>query len=443
MAHTRAGKNRRGLARRAVALLAVAAMVAACSGEAAPSSSSSGAATQGAGADGGSVRFASTWQGDTDALRVVVEQFQESGSSVAINEVDGPTFSDQVSSYLQGTPDDIFTWFGGYRTRFYAEQGLLAPVTEVWNEIGDDYSEAYREMSTSKDGEQYLIPFYSYPWVVIYKQSVFEANGYEVPTTMDELLDLSAAMEQDGLVPFAFANQDGWPAMGWFDILNMRLNGYQFHIDLLSGQESWTDPRVAEVFETWRQFLPLYGNVTDALGQTWQDGANKLFNEEAGMLFFGTFAGTQADEETYADLAYFPFPLLGTEYDDEAAIDAPVNGFVVAAGSPSLEENREEVMEFATYLGSAEAQSTFLQENPNFVAASDAVDTTTYQPLQERAAEIIGDAGAISQFFDRETDPAFATEMEAFLQDWLSAPEQDLGAFLQGVQDFWDSLGIE
>ena len=51
-------------------------------------------------------------------------------------------------------------------------------------------------------------------------------------------------MKTDGLIPLAFGDKDGWPAMGTFDILNMRLNGYEFHIDLMAGKEKWTDPKV-------------------------------------------------------------------------------------------------------------------------------------------------------------------------------------------------------
>ena len=37
-------------------------------------------------------------------------------------------------------------------------------------------------------------------------------------------------MKTDGLTPIAFADKDGWPAMGTFDIINLRINGYDFHI---------------------------------------------------------------------------------------------------------------------------------------------------------------------------------------------------------------------
>ena len=55
------------------------------------------------------------------------------------------------------------------------------------------------------------------------------------------------------IIPLAFADKQGWPAMGTFDILNMRTNGYDFHVGLMAGDESWTDPRVKTVFETWKR----------------------------------------------------------------------------------------------------------------------------------------------------------------------------------------------
>ena len=58
-------------------------------------------------------------------------------------------------------------------------------------------------------------------------------------------------MKADGLIPFAFADKDGWPALGTFDILNLRINGYDYHIKLMQHQVPWTDPRVTAVFNQW------------------------------------------------------------------------------------------------------------------------------------------------------------------------------------------------
>ena len=46
------------------------------------------------------------------------------GIKVKTNTVDHNTFQEQINSYLQGHPDDVFTWFAGYRMQFFAAKGL-------------------------------------------------------------------------------------------------------------------------------------------------------------------------------------------------------------------------------------------------------------------------------------------------------------------------------
>ena len=46
------------------------------------------------------------------------------GITIKYNLVDHTTFQDQITTYLRGTPDDVFTWFSGYRMRFFAAKGL-------------------------------------------------------------------------------------------------------------------------------------------------------------------------------------------------------------------------------------------------------------------------------------------------------------------------------
>ena len=84
----------------------------------------------------------------------------ETGIPVKINTVDHGTFQDQISSYLQGTPDDVWTWFSGFRMRFFAEQGLATDISDVWAKIEPMYGEAFKVGSTGNDGKQYFIPIY-------------------------------------------------------------------------------------------------------------------------------------------------------------------------------------------------------------------------------------------------------------------------------------------
>jgi len=457
MAFTRAALSRRtvlkGMAG-AAGLLSVPNIIAACTSgasptpsaapTAAPTAAPSAAPSAAPTAAPGSVKFAATWSGDTDALKAVAEKFTaKTGITVKFNTPDPQTFSDQIVSYLQGTPDDTLTWYAGYRMRYYAEQGLLHDINDVWSTIESNYSDAFKAASTGNDGKQYLIPFYNYPWVVIYRKSVFADKGYTIPTTLASFKALGDKMKADGLVPLSFADKDLWPAEGHFDIFNMRVNGYQYHVDLMAGKAKWTDPRTEAAFTAWKDLLPYYAGITGAMGRTWQEGINEVVNKTAGMYFFGTFAGTAVtDPVVHDDLDFFTFPTLGTAYDSEMAIDAPINGFLMAAKSPTLAEDIDAAKAWLEYLASGEGQTAFLAANPNFVACAKDADTSGYVQFQKRMAEIIGSAGAIAQFLDRDTDPVFATQMNSFLQTWLNDPEQDMTKFLKSIQDFWDSLGI-
>ena len=115
---------------------------------------------------------------------------------------------------------------------------------------------------------------------------------------------------------------------------------------------------------------------------------------------------------------------------------------MMTAKSPTLAANKDAAMAFLEYLSTGPAQITFLVANPNSVAAGNDADTSGYSAFQKKSAEIIAASGAIAQFLDRDTDPAFAKQMQSFLQTWLTDPNQDLNKYLASIQAFWDSLGI-
>ncbi len=117
------------------------------------------------------------------------------------NTVDHDTFQNSITSYLQGTPDDVFTWFAGYRMQYFAKKGLASPVDDVWDVIGDGFSDAAKQLSRGHDGKYYFVPLYNYPWAVFYRKSLFRERGYEVPRTWDEFIALAKRMKKDGLSP--------------------------------------------------------------------------------------------------------------------------------------------------------------------------------------------------------------------------------------------------
>ena len=423
----------------------LAAFIAACGGGTSTSN------TTGITATGGKVTLGS-YQSDPvpkKALQNLVDAFSAAngGTKVAVNTVDHGTFQNQITSYLQGTPEDVFTWFSGHRMRFFASKGLATPIDDVWNAVKSNYTEGFANSVKGDDGHVYAVPTSYYPWAVFYRKDVFAAHNYTVPTNWDDFKALCSKMKSDGLIPIAFADKDGWPAMGTFDILNLRMNGYDFHVGLCTGQQKWNDSKVTNVFKKWAEITPYYSPAF--AGLTWQQAADQLLRKQAGMYLLGLFvsqeflaSGNQAD---LAQLDFFPFPHVGSQYDSEEALDAPIDVFMVTKKSPTLSNNLGQTKAFMEYLAKGSTQTQFFVDSPGAIPTANDADQSKYDPLTKKAAQIVSNAKRITQFFDRDSRPDFAgpNGMQQFLLKYLANPTSGTTDLQGQMQSFWDSLGPE
>ncbi|HEV8556036.1 MAG TPA: extracellular solute-binding protein [Actinophytocola sp.] len=408
----------RGLAGAAALAAVPGALTAACSSGDQGASSSSGGDSGGGNASG-PITFGSNYSdaAPKGAFAALVDAATaKSGVKVTVNTVDHNTFQNNISNYLQGTPDDLATWFAGYRLQFFAAQNLLEPLDDVWGKIGGNFNDAAKSLSKGIDGKYYLVPIYNYPWVVFYNKSVFQQKGYTVPKTWDEFITLAKKMQADGLVPLAFAEKDGWPALGTFDILNLRINGYDYHIKLMKHEVPWTDKGVTAVFDKWRELMPYLQN--GANGRIWQDAAKALENKQAGMMFQGSNqVAANYSAANLADLDFFPYPVINSEHGQDY-MDAPTDGFML----PKKAKNKDAAKKILEYLGTGDAESTFLKTDQWDVGIANGLTAPTYNEIQKKSVQAISACKAVSQFMDRDTVPDMATAMIKLIQGFVDNP---------------------
>ena len=114
-----------------------------------------------------------------EALHAAIEAFPNENVTIKLNEVDHNTFQENITTYLQN-PDDVIPWFAGYRMQFFAAQGLLGPIDDVWEAgLNDIMSEGFKLASTGQDGKLYFVPMTYYCWGIHYRPSLFEENGLD------------------------------------------------------------------------------------------------------------------------------------------------------------------------------------------------------------------------------------------------------------------------
>jgi multiple sugar transport system substrate-binding protein len=375
----------------------------------------------------------------TTQLKALVAAYEKkSGNKVTYNATESNAFQNNLSQYLQGTPDDTFQWMAGYRMQFFAEQGLLEDISDVWKDLDDQYDSSYKIASTGTDGKQYFVPQSWYPWGLHYRKSMVAELGLDPENiaTFDDMIKMFDAMKKKGLVGFAAGDKGGWEAMGTFDIINARVNGYQFHVDLLAGREKWTDQRVIDVFKQWELLLP-YTNK-NVLDLEWDGAMQLLLQKKAGTTLMGSWFGgnfKEKSQEDYDDLWIVPFPEINPEHGVDT-IDAPIDGFCVAANGGNTEVGKD----FIKFAGDKEGMQAMLDSGIPMTSANKNQDTSTYDAFQKQQLNVMSQAKYITQFLDRDTRPDFAGPVVGpAIQSWYKNPA-DVNKIVDSLQAQWEAL---
>ena len=324
-------------------------------------------------------------------------------------------FKQAIRAYLTASPaPDVLTWFAGNRARFFIDKGLILDMSDAWeaNKLGEVYAPGFQALATYQ-GRKYFLPTSYYWWAIYYRPSLFEKAGVQAPIeTFDQLLDACAKFNAAGITPITIGARFKWPAAAWFDYLNMRTNGPQFHIDLMDLKESYTDPRVKKTFENWRRLIDAQCFIKDPAAYDWQEAIDPMVQGQAAMYLMGGFITDSYPDEAEADLDFFRFPII----DPKMPIgeEAPTDGFFIAANS----QHPEEAKLFLAFLGSVKAQQYFA-DTLGRLPTNMGVDTSKFTPMQKKGLELIQGADYVSQFYDRDTTPEMAEKgMAGFMEFW-------------------------
>ncbi|MBI5957424.1 MAG: carbohydrate ABC transporter substrate-binding protein [Chloroflexi bacterium] len=324
-------------------------------------------------------------------------------------------FKQALRAYLTAEPaPDVLTWFAGNRARFFIDKGLIADLSDMWTEYGFDTALAPGFQALAKvEDKPYFLPTSYYWWAVYYRPSLFEKAGVtKVPETWDEFLGACDTLNAAGISPITIGTRYPWTAAAWFDYLNMRVNGPQFHIDLMLLKESYTDERVKKTFEVWNQLFEHDCFIDDPAAYAWQEAVDFMVQEEAAMYLMGGFITDSYPDELESDLDFFRFPII----DPAVPIgeDAPTDGYFIAANARNLEGGKD----FLAYLGSQEIQQLALDELGRLPTRTD-VDISGIAPATQKGIGLVQGADYVAQFYDRDTTPPMAEAgMEGFSKFW-------------------------
>jgi alpha-glucoside transport system substrate-binding protein len=328
-----------------------------------------------------------------------------------------------------------------------AQDDVLIPLEDLGldpEEINENYSETWTNLATVDDTVYGVVAKANSKSTVWYKPDSFRENGFEIPQSWDQLLQITEQYKAKGKTPWAVGAQgdeNSWTLTDWFEQIYARQSGPEKYSQLFeTGEVPFNDQSVKDALNEMIKIVNdenVAGGIDTALGISFVDAIGRVFgkNPRAEMFYEGGFVGGIATQQVNTalkpgeDIDWFEFPMINEEHGNPL-----VGGGDVAAAFV----NNEDVKQLLEYLSTPEAGriwvSTGAIASPNEGVSDDAYpnELVTKEAAQIKEAEtFLFDGsdllpGTLGQNFGTLLQNIIKTpnNMDQLLNDYQSQAEQ-------------------
>lgn len=313
------------------------------------------------GEDTGSVSVFSAMEPfEADALNGVIdEQINADAEYDAEVEASGD-FEEQSQIRIEGgNPPDVIMFPQPGAVIAQAQEGNIISLEELGLDIGEmeeNFGEYFMSLGEF-EGQHYGIPTnINLKSMIWYPKDDFDAAGYQIPETWDDLIALSDEIVADGGTPwcvgFESGGATGWPATDWMEDIMLRTAGPDVYDQWVNHEIPFNDPALVTAGETFGEIMFTDGYVLggadqtpsiafgDAPGPMFEDPPNCWLHRQASFIpaFF------PEDVEAGTDYDWFTFPPIDQQ------------GILFAGEMSAVFRNAPEVRDFIERFSGADLQ---------------------------------------------------------------------------------------
>lgn len=361
------------------------------------------------------------------AYAEIVAKFEKENPDITVkyNLYDKEGYKTAIRNWLSTTPPDIVFWYAGNRMKAFVDRGLFEDVSDIWEKQDLKANMPSATSAMTIKGKQWGVPYTYYQWGIYYRKDIFDKLGLSEPKTWNEFLAVNETLKANDIAPIAIGTKYLWTAAGWFDYLNMRTNGLDFHIDLMDGKIPYTDPRVRKTFEHWKELIDKGYFLENHASYSWQEAQPFMYNGKAAMYLIGNFIVPNFPKELDGKIGFFQFPQIDQSVG--MAEDAPMDTIHI----PAKAANKKDARKFLEFMARPDNQTLVnaaLLQIPPHKKASAPDDF-----FLNKGVEMLSNAAGTAQFYDRDTDPSMAQEGMKGFQEFMVKPER-LDAILKRLE---------
>ena len=207
------------------------------------------------------------WTGAEEGMFVkVIKKFEEATGAVVKHSCSQSSEQQIVIDIKAGSPTNISTFpQPGLAANMAAIDGLVPLGDKARDFVKQNFAagESWADLGTytSKAGKKefygvfYNVNLKSLVW---YLPENFKEKGYKVPTTMEELQDLTKKIAATGEKPWCIGlgsdAATGWPATDWVEDMMLRTQKPEVYDGWVNNTVKFNDPRVIEAIDAYGWF---------------------------------------------------------------------------------------------------------------------------------------------------------------------------------------------
>ena len=182
----------------------------------------------------------------------------EEATGITVNYIGSKEFEGSIAIRVgAGNPPDIVDFPQPGLFADFVRSGDIVPVTEFMSDewLSQQYNPGWREFNTVDGMEAGVMHRYSGKSLVWYPKAAWDAAGYEIPETWDELLALTQTIADDGDTAWCIGIESGaatgWVATDWTEDMMLRTTSLENYDAWVAGELPFDSPEVKNAIETW------------------------------------------------------------------------------------------------------------------------------------------------------------------------------------------------
>jgi alpha-glucoside transport system substrate-binding protein len=367
----------------------------------------------------------------------------EEATGITVNYVGNKEFEGSIAIRVDaGDAPDIVDFPQPGLFASFVRSGDIVPVTDFISEewLSQQYNQGWREFNTVDGIEAGVMHRYSGKSLVWYPKAAWDAAGYEIPETWEDLVALTQQIADDGDTAWCIGIESGaatgWVATDWTEDLMLRTTSLENYDAWVAGELPFDSPEVKNAIETWSEIwfndAFVRGGRSSIVSTAFGDAPASMFEDPPQCWlhrqanFITSFFPEGA--EFGVDYDFFYLPPVDEEFG---------RPFLVAGDLIAMFNDRPEVRALMEYFTTPESVTGWLQGGGAIAAQQTATRELYGSDLDWSVSQLVADATSF-RFDGSDLMPgevgagAFWEQISSYV-----AGSTELDAAMQAIDAAW------